>query len=293
MLKGSLVALVTPFKEDGTVNFDELGRLIDYHIDSKTDGLVILGTTGEASTISFEEQVEIVQYSINRIDKRVPVIIGAGSNDTMVACKKAKEFSSLGADYLLVVTPYYNKTNDEGLIKHFEKIAEASSCPIILYNVPSRTGMNISINVIERLVNNDKIIGIKEASGNMEYSKQISKFLSEKFLMYSGNDDIIVPMMKIGASGVISVLANIAPKSTHDICKLCLDGKYMDAKMIADNLLDVANALFYETNPIPVKEALNYLGFNVGGYRLPLFQMSNINRERLINVLESKKEVIF
>jgi len=293
MLKGSLVALVTPFNDDGSVNYDVLGELIEYHINNKTDGLVVLGTTGEASTMSFEEEVEVIKYSVKKVNKRVPLIIGAGSNDTLYAVKNAYEFSRLGADYLLVVTPYYNKTNEEGLVRHFEMISEASSCPIILYNVPGRTGMNIPVSVVERLANNKNIIGIKEASGNISYAMLLSKYLNDDFVMFSGNDDVIVPYMSIGASGVISVLANIAPCQTHNICKHCLDGNFDKALKIAKDLLEVSNGLFIETNPIPVKTCLNHLGFNVGGYRMPLYQMNKTNEDKLIKLIDSKRCVIF
>lgn len=293
MLKGSLVALVTPFNDDGSVNFDVLGELIEYHINNKTDGLVVLGTTGEASTMSFEEEVEVIKYSVKKVNKRVPLIIGAGSNDTLYAVKNAYEFSRLGADYLLVVTPYYNKTNEEGLVRHFEMIAEASSCPIILYNVPGRTGMNIPVSVVERLANNKNIIGIKEASGNISYAMLLSKYLNDDFVMFSGNDDVIVPYMSIGASGVISVLANIAPCQTHNICKHCLDGNFDKALIIAKDLLEVSNGLFIETNPIPVKTCLNHLGFNVGEYRMPLYQMNKTNEDKLIKLIDSKRCVIY
>ena len=293
MLKGSLVALVTPFNDDGSVNYDVLGELIEYHINNKTDGLVVLGTTGEASTMSFEEEVEVIKYSVKKVNKRVPLIIGAGSNDTLYAVNNAYEFSRLGADYLLVVTPYYNKTNEEGLVRHFEMIAEASSCPIILYNVPGRTGMNIPVSVVERLANNKNIIGIKEASGNISYAMLLSKYLNDDFVMFSGNDDVIVPYMSIGASGVISVLANIAPCQTHNICKHCLDGNFDMALKIAKDLLEVSNGLFIETNPIPVKTCLNHLGFNVGGYRMPLYQMNKTNEDKLIKLIDSKRCVIY
>ena len=293
MLKGSLVALVTPFNDDGSVNFDVLGELIEYHINNKTDGLVVLGTTGEASTMSFEEEVEVIKYSVKKVNKRVPLIIGAGSNDTLYAVKNAYEFSRLGADYLLVVTPYYNKTNEEGLVRHFEMIAESSSCPIILYNVPGRTGMNIPVSVVERLANNKNIIGIKEASGNISYAMLLSKYLNDDFVMFSGNDDVIVPYMSIGASCVISVIANIAPCQTHNICKHCLDGIFDKALKIAKDLLEVSNGLFIETNPIPVKACLNHLGFNVGGYRMPLYQMNKTNEDKLIKLIDSKRCVIF
>ena len=290
MLKGSYVALVTPFNLDGSVNYDELRKLIEYHIENKTDGLVILGTTGEATTIELEEQVEIVKFSVEVANKRIPLMFGSGSNDTAKSCKLSKLYSELGADYLLVVTPYYNKTNTPGLIKHFEMIAESSSCPIVLYNVPGRTGMNIPMVAYEKLSKHPNIVGVKEASGNMEYSKEVSKYLNEDFVMLSGNDDIIVDMMEMGAKGVISVLANIAP--TNLMCEYALNGELEKAHEIQKNLLDVANSLFYETNPIPVKAAMNHLGFNVGGYRMPLFEMSEEPYNRMINVLESNKEYI-
>lgn len=292
MLKGSYVALVTPFNVDGSVNFDKLRELIEYHISNKTAGLVVLGTTGEATTISLEEQIEVVKFSLKIVNKRIPVMIGSGSNDTKKACELSKLYSSMGADYLLVVTPYYNKTNTPGLIKHFEMIAEASSCPIVLYNVPSRTGMNIPIPAYEVLCKHPNIVGVKEASGNMDYTNEVCKYLSDDFVMLSGNDDIIVDMIKIGASGVISVLANIAPMNTQLMCEYALNKDFDKAYDLQNSLLDVANSLFYETNPIPVKAAMNYLGFNVGGYRMPLYEMSIEPYNKMVNVLDSNKEYI-
>ena len=292
MLKGSYVALVTPFNSDETVNYNKLRELIEYHISNNTAGLVILGTTGEATTISLEEQIEVVKYSLDVVNKRVPVMIGSGANDTKKACQLSKLFSSMGADYLLVVTPYYNKTNTAGLIKHFEMIAEASTCPIVLYNVPSRTGMNIPFEAYEVLSKHHNIVGVKEASGNMEYTKGVCKYLNEDFVMLSGNDDIIVDMMKLGAKGVISVLANIAPSNTQLMCEYALNNEYDKAYDLQNKLLDVANSLFYETNPIPVKAAMNHFGFKVGGYRMPLFEMSKDAYDKMVKVLESNKEYI-
>lgn len=293
MLKGSIVALVTPFNNDGTVNFDKLGELLEYHINNDTNGIVILGTTGEASTLSFEEESKIVEYSVKKVNKRVPLIVGSGSNETDKAVKMSKKYSEMGADYVLVITPYYNKTNESGLIKHFEAVADASLCPVIMYNVPGRTGMSMSITALEHLSKHPNIYGIKEASGNMSYSMQVAKLLNDNFKMYSGNDDIIVPMMSCGAVGVISVLANCAPKQTAKLCKLCLEGNYQEANKLQLSLLSFANALFYEVNPIPVKEAMNYLGFNVGGYRAPLDYMSENNKNRLINEINKAKELIY
>ena len=292
MLKGSYVALVTPFNNDGSINYDKLKDLIEYHISNNTAGLVILGTTGEATTISLEEQIEVVKFSLEVINKRVPVMIGSGSNDTYKSCKLSKTFSDMGADYLLVVTPYYNKTNTPGLIKHFEMIADSSSCPIVLYNVPARTGMNIPFEAYEVLSKHPNIVGVKEASGNMEYTKKVSEYLSDDFVMLSGNDDIIVDMMKLGAKGVISVLANIAPKNTQAMCDYALANEYDKAYDLQNKLLAVADSLFYETNPIPVKAALNHLGFGVGGYRMPLYEMSLEPYNKMVNVLDSNKEYI-
>ena len=292
MLKGSLVALVTPFSEDGKVNFSKLKELLEYHLKNQTDGIVILGTTAEATTLSLEEQVEIIKLSVTTVNKRVPIIVGAGSNDTAKAIEKAKLFSTLGVDYLLVITPYYNKTNEKGLVHHFESIAEASSVPIILYNVPSRTGMSISLSVVEQLSKHKNICGIKEASGNMSYAVGVSRFLNKDFVMLSGNDDIIVPMMSIGATGVISVLANICPRQAHRLCELCLNENYKEAGKLQGRLLPISNSLFFETNPIPVKAAMNSLGFAVGNYRMPLYPMEDELYKKMVRILEENKELI-
>ena len=293
MLQGSIVALVTPFNKDGSVNFEKLGELLEFHIANKSGGIVILGTTGEASTLSFEEEAEIVKYSVKKVNHRVPLIVGSGSNETEKAVTMSEKYSKLGADYVLVITPYYNKTNESGLIKHFTAVADASHCPVIVYNVPGRTGMSMSIHAVEVLSKHPNIYGIKEASGNMSYSMKVSKFLSDDFIMLSGNDDIIVPMMSIGAKGVISVLTNCAPLQTAKICDLCLNNKYSEATELANKLLDFTNGLFMEVNPIPVKEALNYMGFNVGGYRAPLDEMSEENKEKLHKIIDRDKEIIF
>jgi 4-hydroxy-tetrahydrodipicolinate synthase len=293
MLQGSIVALVTPFNKDGSVNFEKLGELLEFHIANKSGGIVILGTTGEASTLSFEEEAEIVKYSVKKVNHRVPLIVGSGSNETEKAVTMSEKYSKLGADYVLVITPYYNKTNESGLIKHFTAVADASHCPVIMYNVPGRTGMSMSIHAVEVLSKHPNIYGIKEASGNMSYSMKVSKLLSDDFIMLSGNDDIIVPMMSIGAKGVISVLTNCAPLQTAKICDLCLNNKYSEATELANKLLDFTNGLFMEVNPIPVKEALNYMGFNVGGYRAPLDEMSEENKEKLHKIIDRDKEIIF
>lgn len=293
MLKGSIVALVTPFLENGDVDFDTLGKLLDYHCNNNSGGIVILGTTGEASCLSFDEEAEIVKYSVKRVAKRVPLIVGSGSNETEKAVTMSRKYSELGADYVLVITPYYNKTNESGLIKHFQMVADASLCPVIMYNVPGRTGMNMSIHAVEVLSKHKNICAIKEASGNMSYAAKLSRLLNDDFQMFSGNDDIIVPMMSIGASGVISVLANIAPKQTARICDLCFEGNYKEANKLANDLLPLTNDLFIEVNPIPVKEAMNYLGFNVGGYRAPLDYMDPKNKKVLTDEINRVKELIY
>ena len=293
MLKGSIVALVTPFKENGDVDFDKLGELLDYHCNNNSGGIVILGTTGEASTLTFDEEAEMVEYSVKRVNKRVPLIVGSGSNETEKAVRMSKKYSEMGADYVLVITPYYNKTNESGLIKHFTAVADAALCPVIMYNVPGRTGMSMSIHALEVLSKHPNIWGIKEASGNMSYAAKVSRLLGDNFHMLSGNDDIIVPMMSIGSVGVISVLANIAPKQTAKMCELCLEGKFKEANKIQMDLLPLTNDLFIEVNPIPVKEAMNYLGFTVGGYRAPLDYLTDNDRKTLVTEIDRVKELIF
>ncbi len=293
MLKGSFVALVTPFDQKGNIDYKRLEELIEFHIQNQTDGFVLLGTTAEAATMSLEEQKELVSFGLKQIHHRVPVIVGAGSNHTKQAVDKAILFSSLGADYILSITPYYNKTNERGLIAHFEAVADAAKCPVILYNVPSRTGMSISISAIESLAKHPNIIGIKEASGDISYAAKLMLYLTDEFVMLSGNDDCIVPLMSIGASGVISVLANICPQHTHKLCEYCLKDDFSSARELQKKLLPIANALFLETNPIPVKAAMNALGMDVGGYRLPLYDMDEGLKEKLMYILQEHKEMIY
>jgi 4-hydroxy-tetrahydrodipicolinate synthase len=266
---------------------------LDYHCENNSGGIVILGTTGESSTLSFEEEAEMVEFSVKRVNKRVPLIVGSGSNETEKAVRMSRKYSEMGADYVLVITPYYNKTNESGLIKHFEAVANASLCPVIMYNVPGRTGMSMSLHALEVLSKHPNIWGIKEASGNMSYAAKVSRLLSDDFHMLSGNDDIIVPMMSIGSEGVISVLANIAPKQTAKICDLCFQEKYSEANQLQKDLLPLINDLFIEVNPIPVKEAMNYLGFNVGGYRAPLDYMTDADRKTLEAEIDRVKELVY
>ena len=280
-VRGSLVALVTPFHEDGSVNFEKLGELIDFHLENETDALVILGTTGESSTMSHEEDNAVCEYTVKRVAGRIPVICGSGSNDTRTMLEKSLSFERLGADGLLIITPYYNKANEEGIYRHFATVADAVKIPCILYNVPGRTGCSISEANVARLSKHPNIIGIKEASGNISYAAKIARYLSDDFVMYSGNDDMIVPMLALGASGVISVLANVAPRETHRMVTDFLEGRVKEARDLQLKLLEVTNDLFIEVNPIPVKEALNLMGKDVGGYRLPLGPMTEAHRETL------------
>ena len=286
MIKGSIVALVTPFHEDGSVNFEKLKELVEWHVANQTDGILVLGTTGESSTMTHEEDDSVVQCVIETVAKRVPVIVGAGSNNTNTMLKKNNNKEKMGADQLLLISPYYNKTNEEGMIQHFKTVADAVHIPIILYNIPGRTGCSISEHAVAVLSQHPNIKGIKEASGNLSYAMNISKYLHDDFVMYSGNDDIIVPMMSLGSSGVISVLANVLPNETHEMVHAYLDGDAKKALAIQHQYLDLIHALFVEVNPIPVKEAMNQMGMQIGGYRLPLTQMSEAHKELMKQRLE-------
>jgi len=282
-LKGSIPALVTPFKDDFSVNFEKLSELIEFHIKNGSAAILVLGTTGESATIEFDEQVEIVRYSIMKAAGRIHVMVGSGSNDTNKSIKLSKKFEELGADSLLVVTPYYNRTNDSGMIKHFEAVANSVNIPIILYTVPARTGCNISPAVVEHLSRHPKIVGIKDATGDISYSMKISRYLSDGFLMYSGNDDAIIALMGIGASGVISVWANYDPKTVSAMVAAFAAGRHGEALKIQQSNLDLINSLFIETSPIPLKYVMNKSGFGVGPARLPLDEASDNAK----NILDS------
>lgn len=280
---GSGVAIITPF-DGNTTNYDALGELIDWQIEQGTDAIIICGTTGEASTMPDAEHLAAIEYTVKRVAKRVPVIAGTGSNETAHAIELSKKAEALGADGLLQVTPYYNKTTQKGLIAHFGAIADAVNIPIILYNVPSRTGVNISIPVLKELAKRDNIVAIKEASGNISYTAQVAAEVPELYI-YSGNDDMIVPVMSLGGKGVISVLANVMPKETHELCKAYLDGECTKATKMQLDLLDLVNALFIEVNPIPVKTAINLMGKNGGNLRLPLVDMADDTLAKLKAVM--------
>lgn len=285
MIKGSIVALVTPMTETGAVDYLGLEQLIAFHLKEQTDGLLVLGTTGESPTLSEEEEEEIVRFTVEKVNGRIPVIAGAGSNATAKTVKKVQRFAELGADQLLVITPYYNKTSDVGLLAHFKAIADASSLPIILYNVPSRTGMTISLPVLTELAKHPRIIGIKEASGDMPYTMEVAQLIDESFALYSGNDDLILPILSIGGIGVISVWANIQPKVVHEVVHDYLNGNSPSAKEKQLTHLALINALFSETNPIPVKAAMNHLGLPAGPLRLPLIELGEEKKQQLIALL--------
>ena len=278
---GAGVAIITPMNTDGSINWDEFGRIIDFQIENGTDAIIVCGTTGESATMTDDEHVEAIRYCVERVNKRVPVIAGTGSNDTKYAVALSKHAEGLGADALLVVTPYYNKTSQRGLIAHFTAIADSVNIPIILYNVPSRTGTNIALDTYITLSKHKNIVATKEASGNLSTIAQIIEACGDDLDVYSGNDDQIVPIMALGGKGVISVLSNVLPKETHEMTKLCLDNKVLDAAKMQIKYLDLANNLFIDVNPIPVKEAMNLMGFNAGECRLPLLKMEQNKIDKL------------
>ncbi len=282
IFKGAGVAIVTPFTEDDRVDFDELGRMIDYQIENGTDAIIICGTTGESSTLTHEEHDACIRYAVKHTAGRVPVIAGTGSNSTAEAIRLSTHAQESGADALLLVTPYYNKATQAGLIQHYTKIAQSVSLPIILYNVPSRTGVNILPETAVALAKNVKnIVAIKEASGNIAQIARLAALADGCIDIYSGNDNEIVPILSLGGVGVISVLSNVAPKLTHDIVQNYLDGDVETSRKLQLESVNLIDALFCEVNPIPVKTALNMQGWNAGGLRLPLSEMSESNKERL------------
>lgn len=274
---GAGVAIVTPMNADGSINYDKLGELIDWQIEEGTDAVIICGTTGESSTMTDEEHIETIKYAVERVAHRVPVIAGTGSNHTEYAVALSKKAEELGADALLVVTPYYNKTSQKGLIAHYTAIADAVDIPMVLYNVPSRTGVNITPETLRELSKVENIVAVKEASGNISQVARVAALCGDELDIYSGNDDQILPIMSIGGKGVISVLSNVMPKETHEIAQLCLENRYPEAQVKMNRVLEFANAggLFCDVNPIPVKEALNLMGREVGECRLPLIKMDD------------------
>ena len=285
MLKGSLVAIVTPFDENGDINYDMLTDLLEWHVKEGTDGIIILGTTGEAPTLSKEEKLAVFKHTVDVIDGRIPVIAGTGSNNTQDTVDFSKATEALGVDGLLVVTPYYNKGNRSGIIAHFKAVNDAVKVPIIVYNVPSRTGVHLPVDVVTELAEFDHIVGMKEASGNLSYFGQVRVATPKEFLLFSGNDDVVLPTLSLGGSGVISVAANVIPNIFHEMVSAFLNGETEQAMALQLEHLDLINSLFIEVNPIPVKTMLTLMGKDVGGFRLPLSECTNTTKEVLTDII--------
>ena len=288
VFKGAGVAIATPFRSDGSVDYQEFDKLIEEQIEQGTDAIIVCGTTGESSTMSEEEHIVVVKHCIERVAHRVPVIAGAGSNCTETAVKLSKEAQEFGADAVLSVTPYYNKATQDGLVAHFSTISEAIDIPVILYNVPSRTGCNLQPATVARLVKETAHVhAIKDAAGDIAQTAMMMHLCGDALDVYSGNDDDIVPMMAIGAIGVISVLSNIAPKKTHEMCARCLEGDFATAGKMQLEAMPVVKALFSEVNPIPVKQGLAFQGYQSMSLRLPLTQMTAANAEVLKKAMQA------
>lgn len=283
---GAGVALVTPFREDGSVNYDKLDELIDYHCNNGTDSLIICGTTGESSTLSEEEHMECIKFAVERTKKRLPVIAGTGSNATYTTIDMSREAVEFGVDGLLLVTPYYNKATQNGLIAHYTAVAKEAKAPIILYSVASRTGVNIAPETVAALVRDvDNIVGVKEASGNIGQVARIMNLTDGKVDLYSGNDDQIVPLLSLGGKGVISVLSNVAPRETHEICERFFAGDVKGACELQLRAIPLIDQLFCEVNPIPVKKAVNLMGMECGGLRMPLTEISPEHEKALAKAM--------
>ena len=286
IFKGSGVAIVTPFNDRG-VDMKKLEELIEWHIDSKTDAIIVCGTTGEASTMTEQERKETIKFVVDVVNKRIPVIAGTGSNNTAAAISMSKWAEKIGIDGLLVITPYYNKTTQKGLVEHFKAIASSVTSPIIIYNVPSRTGLNITPHTLLKLCEIQNIVAVKEASGDISQIAQIKALCGNKLDIYSGNDDQVVPILSLGAIGVISVVANVIPTVVHNMCELYFKGEHEKALEIQLGYLPLNGALFIENNPIPVKTAMNLMGMEVGLLRLPLCEMEDANLQILIKELKA------
>ena len=280
IFKGAGVALITPFNEDETVNYDMLGELIERQIAGRTDAIIVCGTTGEPATMTEDEKLAVIKYAVEKTAGRIPVIAGTGGNATRVVIDFSKKAEALGVDGLLVVTPFYNKATQNGLYAHYKEVAKSVSLPIIMYNVPSRTGCNIAPETAVRLARDcENIVGIKEASGNISQVAKLAKQAGGILDIYSGNDDQVIPILSLGGIGVISVLSNVAPKAAHDMVMEYLEGDRKKAAALQLDYLDLINALFCEVNPIPVKGAMNLMGYNVGKLRLPLTEIEDAHRE--------------
>lgn len=285
-LTGSIVAIVTPFKDSGDIDFAAIDRLVDFHLENGTDGILVLGTTGESSTMTDAEDVAVAQHIVNRVNGAIPIIGGAGSNATHESLNKAKSLEMIGCDGLLLITPYYNKSNEEGIYRHFTTVLDQVELPAILYNIPGRTGCSISERNVARLATHPNVIGIKEASASISYATAVARHLSDDFRMWSGNDDMVVPILSLGGSGVISVWANVQPRLCHDMVASYLGGDYQAALRIQLEGLDLVHALFCEVNPIPVKAALAKMGLITESYRLPLYPMAEAGRAQLYAAME-------
>ncbi|MDY6065957.1 MAG: 4-hydroxy-tetrahydrodipicolinate synthase [Finegoldia sp.] len=286
LFEGSAVAIVTPFNEDETVDYDTYSKLIDFQLENETDAIVVCGTTGEAATMTEEERLKLIEFTAKKVNGKIPVIAGTGSNCTRTSVDFSKKVSQIeGVDGLLLVTPYYNKATKEGLYLHFKTIADAVDLPIILYNVPGRTRVNIPVETVKRLAEIDNIVGIKDATADLHYTAALKGVLPDDFAVYSGNDDVALPLLSLGGNGVISVLANILPKQTHQMCQSFIDGDIKGAAKIQEDLLPLIEALFVEVNPVPVKAAMSMMGMCENVLRLPLTkaseQTSKLIRQRL------------
>ncbi|MFO7887081.1 MAG: 4-hydroxy-tetrahydrodipicolinate synthase [Eubacteriales bacterium] len=287
IFKGAGTALVTPF-ENGEVNFKKYGELIDKQIENGIDAIITCGTTGEGSALSDVEHKQVMEYCVKKVAGRVPVIAGTGSNDTEYGLQLSQAACKIGVDGLMMVTPYYNKTTQKGLINHFTYIADRVDKPIILYNVPSRTGMTIEVETALELSKHENIVAMKDATGDISYTANLLSLADENFNVYSGNDNIILPVLSLGGIGVISVIANIMPRETHELVDEFLKGNIEKAKKIQLDMMSLINALFIEVNPIPVKTALNLMGLDVGNLRRPLYKMEDTNKEILKKELEKR-----
>ena len=285
VFKGSAVAIVTPMKENGDINYDKLAELIDEQIEAGTDAIVICGTTGESSTLSHQEHLDAIRFCVKHTAGRVPVIAGTGSNSTKEAVYMSVEAEKSGADALLLVTPYYNKTSQRGLVAHYNAIADAVDLPQIVYHIPSRTGVTIAPKTFQELSKHPNIVAVKEASGNFAAIAQTRSLCGDELAFYSGEDGMIVPLLSLGGKGVISVLSHVAPKAVHDICALYFAGKVQESAAIQLDCMDLVQALFMDVNPIPVKEAVNMMGFSAGPCRMPLYPMAEADREVLAQAM--------
>lgn len=288
VFKGAGVAIVTPFKANGEVNYDKFAEMLEFQIKNGTDAIIVCGTTGEASTLSHEEHLDVIRFCVEKVAGRIPVVAGTGSNCTETAVYLSTEAEKYGADGVLLVTPYYNKATQKGLYRHFKTVADSIKIPAILYNVPSRTGCNILPETVVKLCTEvENIVGVKEASGNISQVVKLMALADGKVDLYSGNDDQIVPLLSMGGKGVISVLSNVAPRQTHEICEKFFDGDIEGSCALQRKAVELCEALFSEVNPIPVKKALNLMGMEAGTLRMPLTEMDEANVPRLEKALKN------